>query len=846
MSHYKSIVNRLLVSLFILSVCCMMLPINALAQEKPALEIQNLNTVKIDDLTDEQILNFWKKAKSNNINKAKLELLALERKMPEKELNKLLTRIDKLEEQVLKESKIASEKKNGDKQKKDDVLDEKKQKDRQSSEELTEEELTERTISEAFEMLEIKVFGAELFNNKKLTFEPSLNIPTPSNYQLGGGDELNIDVYGYSEASYTAKVSPDGFIRLEGVGVIQVGGNSIEQAKGKITAQLRQVYQGMSSGQTQVSITLSNIRSIKVNIIGEVNMPGTYLLPSVASVFNALYASGGPNNNGSFRNITIIRGGKPIATVDIYDFLVKGDSKKNISLKEQDIIKVNAYQKRVQVKGLVKRPAYFEVLDKETLKDLLVFAGGFAPNAFEGKIKVQRNTASQKSIADVNKELYGMFLPENGDIYTVGEVLDRFENRVSIEGAVFRPGDYALEKGLTTKKLIEKAEGLKEDAFATRAIIYRLKDDNELEMLSFNLGELMSGLVNDIPLRREDKIVIASKMDMREAFKVRIEGEVLKPGEFEYAEKMKLQDLIIAAGGLKESASIKKIQVGRRIETADRQSLSTNISEVFSVDIEKDLKDYPEVQSFELKPFDIVTVFPNPGYIVQTTIKVTGQVMYPGDFVINKSAERISDVIKRAGGITNDAFPEGAILIRDRSNTINQRVITMNKTRALNKVSNQNDAKDIAESDEFNRQFDLVAIDLPRIMKKPGGKEDILITDKDILNIPKKQQTVMISGEVLFPVKVVYQSNLSFHDYISNSGGFTSSALKRKAYVVYANGSAKSTKHFLFFTIRPKLKPGAEIIVPPKEKRERMSTAETISIVTASTTVLILLSTLLK
>lgn len=844
MSHYKSVVNRLGLLLFILSVCCMMLPINALAQDKQALEIQNLNTVKIDDLTDEQILSFWKKAKSNNITKSKLEALALERKMPEKELNKLLSRIDKIEVQILKESKAEQERKSGESEKKEDK--DKSENDNRKNEELTEEELADKAISEAFEMLKVKVFGADLFNNKKLTFEPSLNIPTPTNYQLGGGDELNIDVYGYSEASYTAKVSPDGLIRLEGVGVIHVGGNTIEQAKSKITSQLRQVYQGMSTGQTQVSITLSNIRSIKINIIGEVNMPGTYLLPSVATVFNALYASGGPNENGSFRNITIIRAGKPIATVDMYDFLVKGDSKKNIPLKEQDIIKVNPYNKRVQVKGLVKRPAYFEVLDKESLKDLLGFAGGFAPNAYEGKIKVQRNTSTQKSVADVSKDLYGMFIPENGDIYTVGEVLNRFENRIIIEGSVFRPGEYALEKGLTVKKLIEKADGLKEDAFTTRAIIYRLKDDNELEMLSFNLGDLMKGQISDIQLKREDKIIVASKLDMREEFKVRIEGEVLKPGEFDYASNMKLQDLIIAAGGLKESASIKKIQVGRRIETADRQSTSTNISEVFSIDIEKDLKDYPEVQSFELKPFDIVTVFPNPGYIIQTTIKVTGQVMFPGDFVINKSAERISDLINRAGGLTNDAFPEGAILIRDRSNTINQRVITMNKTRALNKVAHEDEAKDVSQSDEFQRQFDLVAIDLPKILKKPGGKEDILITDKDILNIPKKQQTVMISGEVLFPVKIVYQKNLSFRDYISSSGGFTSTALKRKAYVVYANGSAKSSKNFLFFTFRPKLKPGSEIIVPPKEKRERMSTAETISIVTASTTVLILLSTLLR
>jgi protein involved in polysaccharide export with SLBB domain len=819
----------------------------AQAQQTPsqqnAITMQNLSTVKVDQLTDDQIIRFWREARSKGLTKAQLEAMARERNMPEQELQKLMTRIDKIEEKALESNKSQGKEKNDKKEEGDKS----KTPLNKEEQEIEEQAKRDKELEAAFAMLSPKVFGAEVFQNKNITFEPSLNIPTPANYVLGAGDELSVDIYGYSEASYEVIVSSDGNLRIPGIGLVKVGGTTIEQAKAKITSKLRQVYSTIASGQTKVNVSVTSIRSIKVTIMGEVSVPGTYMLPSLATVLNALHSCGGPNENGSLRNISIIRGGKTIATVDVYDYLIKGKSTAHVTLQDQDIIKINAYQNRVEMKGQVKRPALYEVSGKETLKDVIEFAGGFTNKAYAAKIKVQRNTATQISVADVSEELYSMFLPLNGDVYMVGELLTRFENRVIIEGAVFRPGEYAMESGLTVKRLIEKCDGLTEDAFLSRAIIYRLKDDNSLEVLSFDAGKLMKNEIADIVLKREDKVIIASKLEMREEYKIRIEGEVMVPGEYEFGENMKLEDLIIAAGGMKESASYKRIQVGRRVDTADRTSAITNISQVFSVDIEKDLKDNPSAASFVLRPFDIVTVYQNPGYIKQSTVKLYGQVMFPGEFVILKNKERISDIIKRSGGLTNEAFPEGAILVRYRLNNLNEQLINANKLRALKKVVDTEDAKELTKEEEFKRNFDLVAIDLAKIMKNPGGKEDVIVTDRDVINIPKIQQTVLVSGEVLFPVKTVYEKGLSFRECISNSGGYTTQAITRKAYVVYANGSAKSTKNFLFIHFRPKIKPGCEIIVPPKEKKDSLSTVETVSIITSMTTLLVIItSTFLK
>jgi len=795
------------------------------AQQNSGLSLQNLNQVKVDQLTDEQISSFWKQAKASGYTRPRLEALARDRRMPETELQKLMQRIDKLEQKT-EQTTLKTDSKTAT-----------------AAPSLGGNQTLESTDAKPDVKKLSKVFGADVFTNPKITFEPSLNIPTPANYILGPGDELALDIYGYSEASYQLKVTPDGSIRIPGAGLVKVSGASIEQARTRITNLLKNVYSTIASGQTLVNVSITSIRSIKVSVVGEAFSPGTYTLPSLATVFNVLHACGGPSQNGSLRTITVIRAGKPVAQVDVYEFLVKGNARSNITLQDQDIVKINPYEARVEVKGQVKTPALFDMKTKETLKDLIEFTGGFTTTAYTEKIKVQRNTATQKSIADVDAQVFGMFIPANGDVYEVGELLTRYENRVTIEGAVFRPGEFGLTPGMTIKILIGMANGLKEDAFTSRAIIYRLKEDNTLGMISFDLGAVMSGSAADVTLKREDRIIIASKLEMREAYKVRIEGEVMMPGTYDFAENMKLEDIIIAAGGLKESATVKQIQVGRRTSNADRTSAITDIATVFTLSVERDLKENPQAASFELQPFDIITVFPNPGYLNQSTVKIYGQVMYPGEFVISKNKERISEVLKRAGGITNDGFAEGAILIRQRVTGPNQTMITANKNRALKKLSEDDTYKDILKQDEFGRNFDLFAIDVKKILKNPGGKEDIYVFDRDVINVPRVLQSVLVSGEVLFPVKIVYERGKSFSQYISESGGFTSSAHKRKAFVVYANGSAKSTKNFLFVHFRPKLKPGAEIIVPPKEKREKLSTAETVSVITSTTTLLLIMTT---
>lgn len=797
-----------------------------IAQQSSGISLQTLNQVKVDQLTDEQVLSFWRQAKASGYTRTRLEAFARERKMPEAELQKLILRIDKLEERAQQPQSPNSKV------------------DATTAASDTKQPVTGQS-DKMMDKLLPKVFGADVFTNPKITFEPSLNIPTPANYILGAGDELALDIYGYSEASYQLKVTPDGAVRIPGAGLIKVSGASIEQARTRITNVLQNVYSTIASGQTRINVSITNIRSIKVTVVGEAFSPGTYTMPSLATVFNVLHACGGPSQNGSLRTITVIRSGKPIATVDVYEFLVKGNARSNTQLQDQDIVKINPYEARVELRGQVKTPALFDVKPKETLKDVIEFAGGFTTAAYTEKIKVQRNTPTQKSIADIDAQVFGMFTPANGDVYIIDQLLNRFENRVTIEGAVFRPGEFGLTQGMTLKKLIVMANGLKEDAFTSRGIIYRLKEDNTLGLISFDLSAIMNGSEADVPLKREDRIVIASKLEMRESFKVRIEGEVLMPGTYDYAENMKLEDVIIAAGGLKESAALKQITVGRRTSDADRTSTITDVATVFNLSIERDLKENPKAASFELKPFDIINVFANPGYLPQQTVKIYGQVMYPGEFVIAKNKERISEVLKRAGGITNDGFAEGAILIRQRISGPNQTIITQNKNRAIKKLSEDDTYKELLKQDEFGRNFDLFAIDLKKIVSKPGGKEDIYVYDKDVISVPRVLQSVMVSGEVLFPVKIVYERGKSFSQYINESGGFTSSAHKRKAFVVYANGSAKSTKNFLFVHFRPRLKPGAEIIVPPIEKREKLSTAETVSVITSTTTLLLIMTTTL-
>lgn len=776
------------------------------------ISVKNLSNVKVDELSDDQIKQFMGEFKNSGYSVEQIEKIAIQRKMPATEAQKLRARI----EQIVNTSEPA---------------------ETEISRSTTETSTPRKTPKQT----EKRIFGDDLFNTTNLTFEPNLKIATPANYMLGPDDELVIDIYGYNEATYKLKVTPEGYIRIPIVGPVQVAGSTIEQAKRKIITQLRGIYSEISQGNTSVNITLGAIRSIKIHIIGEVNTPGTYTLPSLATVFNALYASGGPNQNGSFRNIMIIRNGKPLANIDIYDFLMKGELKNNIRLNDQDVIKIPAYETRVELVGEIKRPAFYECKNGEPLSALIKYAGGYTDVAYKERIKVTRNTGKEKSVADIPNEMLSMFIPQTGDVFEIGKIISRYENRVIINGAVFRPGTYALEQGMTLSKLIKKADGLKEDAFTTRAIVYRLLEDNSTEIISVDLNEILNGS-KDIELKREDMITINSKLALKEEYNIEIKGEVLNPGKYPYAENARVEDLIVAAGGLKENASRKKIEIARRFMN-DGSVVSKESATIINYEVTEDLKNTKDIH---LEPFDLITVYSIPGYSTQKTIRIEGEVNYPGVFAISSKTDKISDVLKRAGGANDFAFINGATLIRTKQLTEAEKIIRQQKIEALTKETKDTSRLQAIIDREVGSLTTIVGIDLKKVLDNPGSKYDLLVEDGDLISIPSVKQTVKVSGEVLYPVRIPYSQFKSCASYIRGSGGYSQRAFKKRTYVVYANGSAKASKRFLFITFHPKIKPGAEIIVPTKQERQRTSVSEIVGIATSITTLMVLVLTLTK
>ncbi|OJU28224.1 MAG: capsule biosynthesis protein [Sphingobacteriales bacterium 41-5] len=695
-----------------------------------------------------------------------------------------------------------------------------------------------------------RIFGADLFNNGSITFEPNMNMATPKGYIIGPGDELLLDLTGDNEASYKLRVSPEGFISMEYVGRVSVGGLTIDQATSKIRSAMGRTYPALRSGRSQIALNLGNIRSIKVIINGEVNKPGTYTLPSLATVFNALYASGGPNERGSFRQIQVIRNNLVVSTIDIYDFLVKGFQTGNIRLQDQDVIHVPVFTTRVDVVGEVKRPAIFEVLPHETFSEVLKFAGGFSDAAYSARIKVVQTTPTERKILSVPAAEFDSYYPKNGDLITVEPILDRYENKVEISGAVFRPGVFELTQGLTLSQLIKQAEGLREDAFRSRGYIIRLNPDNTTSVVPFDLAEVLRNPSADIKMQREDLVQISSIFDLREEYNVSIGGEVRNPGTFGYADNMTVKDLVQMAGGFKEGATNKRVEVSRRIRGTDLTQKSAPTAEVFTINIDSTLG--LAGNEFLLKPFDIVSVRSEEGFTLQQQIRIEGEVLYPGIYTVNYKNERISDIIKRAGGLTAFAFPEGASLKRPGADASKSKNLVNDKEedelnrlnlRRLAQAGAKDSSRIIVEQIE---KSDLVGIDLERILKSPQSRQDLIVEDGDIIRIPRLLQTVKVSGEVLKPNSVVYVPGKTFDYYITAAGGFTERALKRRAFVTYANGSVKGTKMSLFARNHPPVKPGSEIAVPQRAEREKMSTQAWVGIGTAVATLAALVISIIK
>lgn len=661
------------------------------------------------------------------------------------------------------------------------------------------------------------VFGFQFFNSKNLSFEPAIDVPVSESYSLGIGDEVNISVYGASQQNYQLAVQKNGSVTIPDLGPVYVYGIAVKEVKETIKARLLSIYNGMGGDRpnTFASISMGSLKGVKVNVIGEVNLPGTYSLPATASAFTALYLAGGPNENGSFRSIDVIRDGKIINKVDVYAYLIDGKTQNNIQLRDQDVVLVRPYANRVKVEGEFKRTGLFEALANETVADLLRFAGGFTDKAYTHRLELYRNNTRTLSFKGVFADQYNQVQLMNGDSLVAGMLTERFENRVSIDGAVYRPGNYELTEGLQLSELIKKAEGLKEEAFMERAVITRKQEDMSLKAISFSVRNVLNGEI-DFDLQREDRIQISSKFDMREARTVEIVGEVQFAGTYAWAENLRIGDLIFQAGGFKEEAEVAGLEVSRVLDYRETSELTKSLLHTFQFSLDRNLKMNPEDEAFLLKPFDKVYVRRAPGYRPQGVVNVQGEVKYAGDFGITRKDEKISDVIKRAGGVTPEAYVKGASL---------RRRIELSEAEYQAKLAIAAQDSTMSEFDIEKVAYQIVGVDLLAILSSPGGVEDLRVKAGDQILLPSKLETVMVSGSVLSPVAHTFTQKKKLKDYVYGSGGFAERAKKGKVYVLYANGTTQATKCSLFGRRFPKVEPGCEIIVPEKPEVDKVANA---------------------
>ncbi len=677
-------------------------------------------------------------------------------------------------------------------------------------------------------LIDSMIFGSELYTSVAPSFEPNMNLATPVNYTLGPTDEINISVYGVQQYDGNHTVSPEGFVSIPNVGQVKVAGLTIEDATLRLkTAMGTSVYPYLRSGGSRLSVTLAKIRTIRVNVIGS-NFPGNFNVSSLSTVFNALYLAGGPNAFGSFREIELLRNGKLERKIDLYRFLLNGDQSDNIGLKDNDVIRIPTYKKRVEVQGQVKRPGIFEVVPGETFADVLAFASGFTDTAYRADIRVFQRSDRERRVADLVADQYGVYVPQSGDVFVVSKLLNRFVNRVTITGAVFRPDVYALTPGLKVSDLIRKADGLREDAYTGRAHVLRLEEDLNRSIVPFDIQKaLANDPLHNIVLKREDEVLITSVQELRGTFKVTIQGEVRLPGQYDYVTNLTIKDLILQAGGFTDAA-YKNIEISRLLKRDSIAITDNRSADLISVQIDGDLQS--TTGNIPLQPYDVITVRRKAGYQVPESIVVIGQVQFPGPYTLNSINERVSDIYKRVGGARPDADLAGAYIKRYRSEA--EQEITDNTTKQIQKTVKDTTVL-FEETTEPAKTFGRIPLNLPYILANPASTEDIYLKANDELVIPKYDAQVRISRGVLLPTLIPYQANTSIMDYISAAGGFAEEARKDKIFVVYPNGKAAMTRRFLFFKSYPKVLPGSEIIVPLKTEKKPMSTGEVIGIASA-------------
>ena len=681
---------------------------------------------------------------------------------------------------------------------------------------LYEETIQQGDMEGAVDALDTKkVFGHDIFNNKLLSFEPNMNIATPQDYVLGPGDQLVIDVYGASQKSYQLTVSPEGTVTVPDYGPITVSGMTVAAANSRIRASLGSRY---SSSSLKVSV--GQTRTILVNVMGEVVQPGTYHLSAFASVFHALYAAGGINDLGTLRNVRVLRGGNLVTIVDIYEYILNGRLAGNIRLKDGDVIQVGPYDCLVNVMGNVKRPMYYEMRANESVSTLLKYAGGFSGDAYRKSVRLIRKSGERFGVFNIDEFEQASFKVADGDAVQVDAMLDRFENMVEISGAVFRPGQYRLGEQVTTVRgLIEQADGLTEDAFTAHAVLHRMRADRSLEIIPVDVAGIMGGTVADIPLANEDVLFIPTQSELISNRYVQINGEVLSPGRFQWAANMTIEDLVMKAGGLTDAASVAKVTVSRRLVDPKATEATSDLAKTYSFSL-KDGFVIDGTPGFTLEPYDIVQVFRSPGFHTPRTITVEGEVNFAGSYTLEKKNQRLSDLVKMAGGITEDAYVEGARLERRMNETERARLRIAMQTVRMSQESDDSVAVEKVQQSDVYR----VGIRLEEALKNPGGDADVVLREGDRLIIPEYEGTVKISGDVMYPNTVAYTDGKDYRWYVRQSGGFGDRAKKRKAYVIYPNGTMAQVNH------GAKITPGCEIIVPSKPKREAITTAQWVGI----------------
>lgn len=762
----------------------------------------DLSTLKVDYLSDTDIAKIKVQLQTNNTTIEQVEPIALAKGMSAAEFAKLKVRLG------VPQTTSTTTSIKGDED--------------QNKEELgrKQDKIVNKKVKDTLNSL---VFGSELFDTPTLNFEPSSKLATPINYVLGPGDELQISVYGVQEYNASVPVTVEGKVNIQNVGQIPVSGMTIEAATQKIRGAIGRIYSTVRSGQSQVGVSLTRIRTIKVTLIGS-RQPGNYSVSSLSTVYNALFLGGGPGKNGSYRNIELLRNNKVYKKIDIYQFLVNGNQSDNVGLKDNDVIRIPAYKHRVTVEGQVKRPGIFEMKTGETFNDLLSFASGFNEFAYTASVNVLQKTNKEFKVKDIKESEYGSYKPLAGDVFRVSKILNRFENRIKIEGAVFRPDTYSFYEGMRVSDLIAQAEGLKEDAYTNRATIVRLKPDLTTEAVNVNLVKVMAGdLEADIPLQREDIVTVYSILDFVEEYKITIDGEIKKPGVYEYQDNLTLNDLLVQAGGLTGSAS-KRVEVARMIKSDEIDDANPNRVQLFNLEITPDNNE--QITNFALEPFDVVNIRKMAVYEKPEMVTITGAVNYSGKYVLANKKEKIYDIIQRAGGLTAVANLDGVKIKRP----IQAKQIEELENVNLNLGKKDSIQNKLTKKLKEDLKYATIPVDWREIVKDPTDKTNVTLFPGDEIDVSVYNESVKVTGNVLLTSEIPYDKGKGFNYYLDAVGGMDAKGWKKKAYIIYPNGKAAVSSTFFFIRSYPKVLPGSQIVVPEKPESKKMSTGEIVSI----------------